>query len=1190
MISLPISVLQSKDENFISLSTIQEHQKFCKSFLKSYHSFERKKTLDKDKTKTKLEELFCITHKKSNQEEILKWFGNLGEEERIKICTIQNKWLVNLLIQLYLLSVTYDDISLKPIYQMAELFKDNKNFEHIEVNSYNNDNSYKSNGNNYEKNNELIIDLSLYENFFSMDCNKSANIFNKKEIEKNEKKKEFIDQIKVISFDENEELDTLTLGKDLINDIEKLKYYLNLFSKDKCFQDWLLPIQSTENIYNFIFPRWMHGNENLTIFEIVAGYIEQLILLHYEYFYYSKKIYEYSYSNKIVGLYNENKELVSFVKENYSTFGNSDLAKKEFISRMEIREIVRFVKNDEKYKTKINYMKNIYDLALQSHMETKEQNILNSEVDQDIYHNLYKEMIDFGIGKVIDHLTFSNFLDIMNCRNIVFQVMRKKILDNRNDKVLKELLEDDFLSSNSNKNKKKNKKKKKKNKNNDNNEKSSDKKESNKEVKEEEKKDEIKYNSDKGKKESEKIVKKNYEIKEFLEEDKKEDSKNLYKNIDININSEKKENINIDINKKINLEKDFKNINIENDKDDIGSQISEKELSEFSDIKINEKELNKNIKLIHEENISSNKNKNKGIFLYPTNINKNTNKKKNRKKKNPCLSEKKINENKNNINKSKNSREKTSDKNSSSSSIGKEKPNNNIFINTSSSLKKEKNKNENENIYSNKSSSTFLPQHEPFSFDNSFDLSEKNNKNINIDNENLTLNDMDNLNNINNIKLEPKPINNNLNIDISSNSKIISKENIKNKSITNNDISSKLTNISFNNNFINYVNIPIISNVYTSYTPSEKFFESLTSEIKNYNTVTLNNISNLNPLKNKYLNFIENLIKSELGSKYEIKYGHYGSYFTNLSIEGSDVDILIHYKNKSSENNQDFFKDIIFILNKHENKFESVQPILTASVPVIKLQICIKNEIKDLKLEHMGYLEGYWEFDKLNFDLTFTQNEQEYLHSQQVVEYINKSLNTYPMITQLLLLLKRYFKIMKMNKSFHGGLSSYSLYLLIASFCKKFPSFIASRGKALFSFLGIFSFFEFDKLGIDIENPDIFYSLNNSMNINNYNSNDDINITAKEINIKDPLTKLNVAKSAFKVTEIQTTFRTAYDFLRTEGCYYDYAVFVYKTGYDNDSFKQIKNNYDIFETSDFKIIKKMFTLNKKRFFCDFFAN
>ena len=288
------------------------------------------------------------------------------------------------------------------------------------------------------------------------------------------------------------------------------------------------------------------------------------------------------------------------------------------------------------------------------------------------------------------------------------------------------------------------------------------------------------------------------------------------------------------------------------------------------------------------------------------------------------------------------------------------------------------------------------------------------------------------------------------------------------------------------------------------------------------------------------------------------------------------------------ENNKDFFDDLLLILKQNEDKFESIQPILTASVPVIKLQIFIKNEIKDLKLEHMSYLEGYWEFDKIKFDITFTQNEQEYLHSQQVVEYINKSLNTYPIISDLLLILKRYFKIMRMNKSFHGGLSSYSLYLLIVSFCKKFPTVITSKGKALFSFLGMFSFFEFDKLGIDIENSNLFYFLNTNSNVNNYNL--DENIIKKEINIIDPLTKLNVAKSSFKVDEIQTTFRTAYDFLRTEGCYYDYAVFVHKTGYDNDFFKQIKNNNDIFDTTDFKIIKKMFTLNKKGFFYDFFAN
>ena len=1100
MISLPISVLTTNEENFISQSTIQEHQKFCKALLKSYHSFKNKKigVQGKTKTKFKFEENFFSENKKFNQEDVFKWFGNLNEEERIKICTIKNKWLVNILIQIYLLSVTYDDISLKPLDEMEDLFNDNKNFEHIEDNSYNKNTLNKKNENIYEINNDDINkDLSLYENFFSIDYPKGVNILNKKEDEKNKIQKQFIDHIRVISLDENEHLDTLILGKDLIIDIDKLKYYLNYFSKDKCFQDWLLPIQLNENIYNFIFPSWMHGINNLTIFEIISGYIEQHILLNYEYFYYSKKIYEYSYSNQIVNLYNENKELVSFVYENYSTFGNSDKAKKEFISRIEIREIVKFVKNDEIYKKKINYMENIYDLTFQEQIGTKRKNILNREIDQDIYQNLNIEMIQFGIDKVIEHLTFSTFLDILNCRNIIFQVMRKKISDNHNDKILKELLQDDFLSSKINKDKKKNKKKKKKNKNNGNNE--------------EIKKEEIIWDINKAIKELENIVVTEEEIKEFFKEENESD---LNKEINIISNKDKIDN-------------------------NIDTKLYKNDISEFSDDKNDEKEENKNIKLIHEEdNCSSNRNKNKGMFLYPTN----TTKKKKKKKKKPCSSAKKIIENKNNNNNDKKNYEgeKTYDKNAPLNITIKSEKSKNILINTSSSLTKDKNENES--------------------------------KNINIDNKNSSFNGIDNLNNI---KLLSKSTNDSLN-------KNMNKENNKNNSLFYN-------NNKVNNNFMNYINIPINSNIYASYTPSEKFFESLTSEIKNYNTVTLNNLSNLNPIRKKYLNFIEGLIKSELDSKYEIKYGHYGSYFTNLSIEGSDIDILIYYKNKSSENSQDFLKDILFMLNKHEDKFESIQPILTASVPVIKLQISIKNEIKDLKFETTGYSEGYLEFDKINFDLTFTQNEQEYLHSQQVVEYINKSLNTYPMITQMLLLLKRYFKIMKMNKSFHGGLSSYSLYLLIASFCKKFPTIIFSKGKALFSFLGFFSFFEFDKLGIDIENPDIFYSLNNNI-YNNYNSYNDDNIQIKEINIIDPLTKLNVAKSSFKVDEIQITFRTAYDFLRTEGCYYDYAVFVYKTGYDNDFFKQIKNNFDIFGNNDFKIIKKMFTLNKMSFFCDFFAN
>ena len=1189
MISLPKSVLLTKNYNYISLSTIEEHQKFCKAFLNSYHSFEKKKTEGKGKNNFKFEGEFFQTVKKQNQEDIIKWFSNLSEEQRIKICTIKNKWLVNLLIQLYLITKTYDDVYFKPFLEMKDLFKDNKNFTHIENDSYNN-NLYQNN--NIIENKIFIKNLSLYENFFGIDFPRNNYLFNKQEEKKREIEKEFIDQIKIVSLEDENLLDTLILGRDILIDIYKIKKYLNIFSNEKCFQDWLLPIQINDNTYNFVFPHWMHEREYLTIFELIAGYLEQHILLHYEYFYYSKKIYEYSYSNKIVELYKENKSLVSFVNENYSTFGNSDPNKKEFISRMEIREIVRFVKSDEKAKIKIKYIEDIYALLYKSLNENEDMyfngnndNILNINFDLNVYQSLYQEMMELGVEKIIEHITFAKFLDIVNCRDIVFLQLRKNILDYRRDKFLEELMKDDFLSSNSGKKKKKNKKKKKKGKNADDNEdlNNNTKKNDEMEKKEEDKKEEknIEKISDK----KDKIK----EIKEFKIEDKNKENKNIEININENMNI-KSENEG-KIKQRNNLEEDLKKIDIEKNFNE-NSNIKENELSNFSEDKkinysINEdnkSEENKEINIISEKDISIKKTKykEKEIFLYPTN----TTKKKNKKKKKPCHSAKKSINIKNNNNDSNLNKEKTSNKNSPSINIKNEKSIN-IFINSSnkSSSKKDNNNNKNKgdnNLNLAKSPTPFLSQNESFSFDKEFDLSDNNDKNINNE---LSDKDIDNIHNINNINVQQRPKNNNINITNESSSKTI--ENIK----PNNSIENNQNNFySFsNNNFINYINIPIGSNAYTSYTPSEKFFDSLTSEIKNYNAKTLSNISNLNPIKNKYLKEIENLIKSELESKYEIKYGHYGSHFTELAIEGSDIDILIYYKNKSSENSQDFLKDILFMLNKHEDKFESIQPILTASVPVIKLQISIKNEIKDLKFETTGYSEGYLEFDKINFDLTFTQNEQEYLHSQQVVEYINKSLNTYPMITQMLLLLKRYFKIMKMNKSFHGGLSSYSLYLLIASFCKKFPTIIFSKGKALFSFLGFFSFFEFDKLGIDIENPDIFYSLNNNIN-NNYNSYNDDNIQIKEINIIDPLTKLNVAKSSFKVDEIQITFRTAYDFLRTEGCYYDYAVFVYKTGYDNDFFKQIKNNFDIFGNNDFKIIKKMFTLNKMSFFCDFFAN
>ena len=463
MCSLPFSILSKQDENIIPLLTIQEHQKFCKSLLKSYQSYEKRKTEEKvDINKYNLEDNIFQTQKKQNQEDILKWFENLTEYQKIKICTIKNKWLVNILIQLYLIYKTYDPCYFKPIMEMEDLFQTQKNFSHIGE-----DSKYGYNDiDNYNKRNFFPQDFNFYENFFTTQyLNNNYNRFNKEESEKKEKEKKFINKIKLISLDENI-VDTLTLSKDLLVNSKEIKELLKYFSKDKCFQDWLLPIK-VNDIYNFVLPNWMHNNKNLTFFEIIIGYIEQQILLNYEFFYYSKKLYEYSYNNTIIGLYEENKKLVSFVKENYSFHNNNDdFNKKEFISLMEIREIVKNIKKDKNYQEKIENIQRIYNYAYNNEFIPENKYcILNIDFDKQMYEDLYKESMtggELGIVKVIDHITFMEFKDIVNARDSLFTALRKRIVDNQYESLLNELTSEKYNSQNNNKKKNKNKKKKEK--------------------------------------------------------------------------------------------------------------------------------------------------------------------------------------------------------------------------------------------------------------------------------------------------------------------------------------------------------------------------------------------------------------------------------------------------------------------------------------------------------------------------------------------------------------------------------------------------------------------------------------------------------------------------------------------------------------------------------------------------------
>ena len=448
MSSLPYSILSKKDNDILPLISINEHQKFCLSFLKVYQSYKKKNNYKSD-------EEILQTDKNKRQKEIWKWYENLTEDERIKICTIKNKWLVNIFIQLYLVYQIDTSCYVNPTSEMEDLFKDHRDEENI--------NSIK---NKYNKSYSTSDDLNYYENFFIMECKNFDFNFTKKDTEKKEKEKKLLDNIRLLSLEENI-IDTFTLKRDIIVNYKEFKELLNYFSNNQYFQNWILPFK-VDNIYNFAFPHWMHNNDNLSFIQLIIGYIEQQILLNYEYFYFSKKLYDYSYSNLIIELYEENKKLVSFVKENYS-YNNNNINKKEFISLIEIREIIRNLKKNEGFQKKMRFFHEIYFHIFKEVFKPK---IIKKDFDLQIYKDLYEETKlgeELGIMKLLDHITFIQFNDVINTKDNVFLVLREKIVDDQKQAIVNELLTEDFLSSNSNKKKNKNKKKKKKNKEKENN-------------------------------------------------------------------------------------------------------------------------------------------------------------------------------------------------------------------------------------------------------------------------------------------------------------------------------------------------------------------------------------------------------------------------------------------------------------------------------------------------------------------------------------------------------------------------------------------------------------------------------------------------------------------------------------------------------------------------------------------------
>ena len=326
-------------------------------------------------------------------------------------------------------------------------------------------------------------------------------------------------------------------------------------------------------------------------------------------------------------------------------------------------------------------------------------------------------------------------------------------------------------------------------------------------------------------------------------------------------------------------------------------------------------------------------------------------------------------------------------------------------------------------------------------------------------------------------------------------------------------------------------------------------------EMFNYCLITDKNIEILNNIKDSFLNILENKIKKHFKNKYKLSFGHYGSHYTGLSIEGSDIDICIIFK-KLKNDNLIFYQELFDFLEERKKniiKFEyKIEPYFNASIPRITMTIDISKEIKKTPLTNLGYL-SYDDMNIIKIDFTFNESEQYLIKNNKNVDYVKSQIKIYPQIRPVILVLKRYLKNMKMNEVYFGGISSYSLFLIVLNSIKSYQKEISNiqitNSHLLIKTFHKFSYFNFAEYGIGRDNYDYLLDFNNFEEIPY---------------IIDPLTGNNVAKGKCRGINIRETFSKGYNLLYLE----NYQIFI------NCRFFNFNQSLNISIIDLFKLVSK----------------
>ncbi|CAD8061344.1 unnamed protein product [Paramecium sonneborni] len=219
----------------------------------------------------------------------------------------------------------------------------------------------------------------------------------------------------------------------------------------------------------------------------------------------------------------------------------------------------------------------------------------------------------------------------------------------------------------------------------------------------------------------------------------------------------------------------------------------------------------------------------------------------------------------------------------------------------------------------------------------------------------------------------------------------------------------------------------------------------------------------------------------------------FGSCATGLALIDSDIDIGISGFQPMNKNVIKAFFDNLFFEFTKRKWVKKSNPIFNSVVPVIKLEIdpqISQTEFEGRNLNEIDIIK--WKKIKqrikccIKVDISFNFNGNTYNspHSGLITtDLVKQWMKEYPAIQQLVLILKSIIKKLGLSESYTGGLSSYSLIIMVYSYLRDYQGTQNQIGELFINLLNFFvNEFNSSITGIgllaDIQNPSSSYFFN----------------------------------------------------------------------------------------------------------------